>query len=51
MDSVCVTGGGGYLASWIVKELLAKGYRVHATVRDPSKSYNTFIWFPSLLYR
>ena len=32
---VCVTGGGGYIASWLVKLLLARGYAVHATVRDP----------------
>ncbi|XP_071732524.1 cinnamoyl-CoA reductase 1-like [Rutidosis leptorrhynchoides] len=34
MESVCVTGAGGFLASWVVKELLAKGYVVHATVRN-----------------
>ncbi|CAK9178277.1 unnamed protein product [Ilex paraguariensis] len=32
---VCVTGAGGYLASWVVKFLLSKGYMVHGTVRDP----------------
>ncbi len=31
---VLVTGGSGYLASWIVKQLLDKGMTVHATVRD-----------------
>lgn len=37
MEKVCVTGGGGYVASWVVKYLLSKGgYTVHATVRDPS---------------
>ena len=34
---VCVTGAGGYIASWLVKLLLSRGYAVHATVRDPSK--------------
>ena len=34
---VCVTGGGGYIASWLIKLLLSRGYAVHATVRDPSK--------------
>ncbi|KAL5981591.1 hypothetical protein ACLOJK_015654 [Asimina triloba] len=34
---VCVTGAGGYLASWVVKLLLSKGYMVHGTVRDPGK--------------
>ncbi|KAK3232091.1 hypothetical protein Dsin_003972 [Dipteronia sinensis] len=32
----CVTGAGGYLASWVVKSLLLEGYVVHGTVRDPS---------------
>jgi len=33
---VLVTGGSGYLASWIIKILLEEGIDVHATVRDPS---------------
>eukprot|EP00268_Persea_americana_P052468 TRINITY_DN5873_c0_g1_i2.p1 TRINITY_DN5873_c0_g1~~TRINITY_DN5873_c0_g1_i2.p1 ORF type:complete len:329 (+),score=59.90 TRINITY_DN5873_c0_g1_i2:190-1176(+) len=33
--SVCVTGAGGYVASWLVKLLLSKGYKVHGTVREP----------------
>jgi nucleoside-diphosphate-sugar epimerase len=32
---VCVTGGGGFIASWLVKLLLSRGYAVHATLRDP----------------
>ncbi|MQL72423.1 hypothetical protein Taro_004726 [Colocasia esculenta] len=32
---VCVTGASGYIASWLVKLLLEKGYTVKATVRDP----------------
>jgi nucleoside-diphosphate-sugar epimerase len=32
---VLVTGGSGYLASWIIKKLLDQGVSVHATVRDP----------------
>nr|QVG73959.1 cinnamoyl CoA reductase [Asarum sieboldii] len=35
---VCVTGGSGYIASWLVKFLLARGYSVRATVRDPNDS-------------
>ncbi|KAI3411203.1 Epimerase domain-containing protein, partial [Psidium guajava] len=31
---VCVTGGSGYIGSWIVKKLLERGYTVHATVRN-----------------
>lgn len=33
---VCVTGASGYIASWLVKFLLQRGYTVRATVRDPS---------------
>lgn len=33
-ETVCVTGAGGYIASWLVKILLARGYTVHGTVRD-----------------
>ncbi|KAL9994011.1 putative cinnamyl-alcohol dehydrogenase [Helianthus debilis subsp. tardiflorus] len=38
---VCVTGASGYIASWVVKLLLDRGYTVHATVRsldDPKKT-------------
>ena len=31
-ETVCVTGAGGYIASWLVKLLLARGYTVHGTV-------------------
>ncbi|GMI65958.1 hypothetical protein like AT5G19440 [Hibiscus trionum] len=33
---VCVTGASGYIASWLVKVLLHRGYTVRGTVRDPS---------------
>ncbi|KAL8135839.1 cinnamoyl-CoA reductase 1 [Apium graveolens] len=33
--TVCVTGAGGYIASWLVKILLSNNYIVHGTVRDP----------------
>ncbi|XP_040373250.1 phenylacetaldehyde reductase isoform X1 [Rosa chinensis] len=36
---VCVTGASGFIASWLVKLLLQRGYVVKATVRDPSQ-YN-----------
>jgi nucleoside-diphosphate-sugar epimerase len=32
---VCVTGAGGFIASWIVKLLLERGHTVRGTVRDP----------------
>ncbi|XP_051120570.1 phenylacetaldehyde reductase-like [Andrographis paniculata] len=34
MQTVCVTGASGYIASWIVKFLLLRGYNVKASVRD-----------------
>lgn len=33
---VCVTGGTGFLGSWIIKRLLENGYFVNTTIRaDP----------------
>ncbi|MCX6398800.1 MAG: NAD-dependent epimerase/dehydratase family protein [Propionibacteriales bacterium] len=34
---VLVTGGSGYVASWIVRQLLEDGRTVRATVRNPQK--------------
>lgn len=34
---ILITGGSGYIASWVVKKLLEQGYQVHATVRNKSK--------------
>ncbi|XP_042491718.1 phenylacetaldehyde reductase-like isoform X2 [Macadamia integrifolia] len=39
--TVCVTGASGYIASWLVKFLLAKGYTVKASVRDPNDPKKT----------
>ncbi|XP_059633981.1 vestitone reductase-like [Cornus florida] len=33
---VCVTGGTGYLASWLIKKLLQHGYSVRTTIRSDS---------------
>lgn len=41
---VCVTGAGGYLASWVVKLLLSKDYFVRGTVREPSDEKNTHLY-------
>ncbi|XP_021729010.1 tetraketide alpha-pyrone reductase 1-like isoform X2 [Chenopodium quinoa] len=38
---VCVTGASGYIASWLVKLLLQRGYTVNATVRNPNDSDKT----------
>lgn len=35
---VLVTGGSGYIASWIIKLLLEQGRTVHTTTRDPNKT-------------
>ncbi|KAG5578540.1 hypothetical protein H5410_058674 [Solanum commersonii] len=33
-EVVCVTGGSGFIGSWLVSSLLERGYTVHATVKD-----------------
>ncbi|KAK9221062.1 hypothetical protein WN944_009486 [Citrus x changshan-huyou] len=38
---VCVTGASGYIASWLVKLLLSRGYTVKASVRDPNDPKKT----------
>ncbi|TKW33861.1 hypothetical protein SEVIR_2G267000v4 [Setaria viridis] len=38
-----VTGGGSYIASWLVKLLLTWGYAVNATVRDPGDPKNAHL--------
>lgn len=39
--TVCVTGASGYIASWLVKFLLQRGYTVKASVRDPNNPKKT----------
>ncbi|XP_057860713.2 putative anthocyanidin reductase [Cryptomeria japonica] len=34
-ETVCVTGAAGFIGSRLVKNLLQRGYTVHATLRDP----------------
>ncbi|XP_031131153.1 cinnamoyl-CoA reductase 1-like [Ipomoea triloba] len=40
---VCVTGAGGFIASWLVKLLLEKGYTVRGTVRNPDDEKNVHL--------
>ncbi|XP_047944716.1 cinnamoyl-CoA reductase 1 [Salvia hispanica] len=40
---VCVTGAGGFIASWLVKLLLEKGYTVRGTVRNPDDPKNSHL--------
>lgn len=47
---ICVTGSGGYIASWLVKSLLSHGYTVHGTVRDPCKQEATTTKLPNLIF-
>ncbi|MEL6778499.1 MAG: NAD-dependent epimerase/dehydratase family protein [Cyanobacteria bacterium J06597_16] len=35
---VLVTGATGYVAGWLVKQLLDQGFSIHAAVRDPSNT-------------
>ncbi|KAJ6341209.1 hypothetical protein OIU78_009393 [Salix suchowensis] len=42
-QTVCVTGAGGFIASWIVKLLLEKGYSVKGTVRNPVDPKNSHL--------
>ncbi|KAK1324154.1 Cinnamoyl-CoA reductase 1 [Acorus calamus] len=39
-ETVCVTGAGGFIASWLVKALLERGYTVIGTVRNPEDPKN-----------
>ncbi|GMI66986.1 hypothetical protein like AT5G19440 [Hibiscus trionum] len=38
---VCMTGASGFIASWLVKLLLQRGYTVRATVGDPNEPKKT----------
>lgn len=47
VPTYCVTGATGYIGSWLVKTLLDRGYKVHATIRDPAKSLYLLSLWPS----
>ncbi len=38
---IMVTGATGYVAGWIVKDLLEKGHTVHAPIRNPNNKEKT----------
>ncbi len=40
-EPVLVTGATGYVAGWLVKELLDAGITVHAAIRDPGDTRKT----------
>ncbi|KAF0911434.1 hypothetical protein E2562_008308 [Oryza meyeriana var. granulata] len=42
-QTVCVTGAAGYIASWLVKLLLERGYTVKGTVRNPDDPKNAHL--------
>ncbi|OEL26274.1 Cinnamoyl-CoA reductase 1 [Dichanthelium oligosanthes] len=42
--AVCVTGAGGFIGSWIVKLLLARGYAVRGTSRLADDPKNAHLW-------
>uniref|UniRef100_A0A0D9UWB8 NAD-dependent epimerase/dehydratase domain-containing protein n=1 Tax=Leersia perrieri TaxID=77586 RepID=A0A0D9UWB8_9ORYZ len=45
MPEYCVTGGTGFIASHLIRALLAAGHTVRATVRDPDdESKVGFLW-------
>ncbi|WCJ22859.1 NAD(P)-binding Rossmann-fold superfamily protein [Euphorbia peplus] len=44
--TVCVTGGTGFLASWLIMKLLQHGYSVHTTIRpDPEPGHKRDVGF------
>lgn len=49
---MCVTGGNGYIASMLIKQLLQKGYAVNTTVRNPGFQQNkiSLITFVCVMY-
>ncbi len=42
---MCVTGASGFIASWLVKLLLERGYTVRGTVRSPGTPSRDFFCF------
>ncbi|XP_031740820.1 tetraketide alpha-pyrone reductase 2 isoform X4 [Cucumis sativus] len=44
MPEYCVTGGTGFIASYLVKTLLENGHHVRTTVRNPDYGRVGFLW-------
>ncbi len=40
-QTIMISGASGFIASWIVKQLLEQGHTVHGTVRNKTKSSKT----------
>ena len=41
---VLVTGGSGYIAGFLIKQLVAEGWTVHATVRNLKREAEVRGW-------
>ncbi|KAK9015892.1 hypothetical protein V6N11_006982 [Hibiscus sabdariffa] len=46
--TVCVTGGTGFIASWLIRRLLQEGYSVHTTVRPDPENKRDLSFLTSL---
>ncbi|XP_018502518.2 cinnamoyl-CoA reductase 1-like isoform X2 [Pyrus x bretschneideri] len=42
-QTICVTGAGGFIASWMVKLFLERGYTVRGTLRNPHDPKNAHL--------
>ena len=49
-DKVLVTGANGFIAMWIVRSLLERGFSVRGTVRSLDKGTHVIEYFTSLGY-
>ena len=49
-SKVLVSGANGYLAMWVVRTLLERGFIVRGTVRTPDKGESMIEYFKSLGY-
>ena len=47
-DKVLVSGANGYIAMWVIRHLLERGYLVRGTVRSEAKGKYVKEYFTSL---